>query len=58
LTTLTDFTDISQRVYDHGLELFPPFSALHWDIFAPSIDELDVLSVGSYQDAISFGRPL
>ncbi|KAK7442783.1 hypothetical protein VKT23_016028 [Stygiomarasmius scandens] len=47
-----------QRMLDDGLPLFPPFSALEWDIFAAPVKELSVLSVGSYEDVISFGRPL
>ncbi|KAK7461510.1 hypothetical protein VKT23_008684 [Stygiomarasmius scandens] len=51
-------THALQRVFENGSLLFPPFSTLQWDIFATPPEELDVLSVGSYNDAIGFGRPL
>ncbi|KAK7435425.1 hypothetical protein VKT23_019686 [Stygiomarasmius scandens] len=62
-STVTHFTasasiHASQRILNDGSLLFPPFSAFHWDIFAAPMEELSVFSVGSYEDVISFGRPL
>jgi len=54
---LIDLADAS-HVLKNGSLLFPPFSTLQWDIFATPPKELNVLSVGSYNDAIGFGRPL
>ncbi|KAK7462664.1 hypothetical protein VKT23_007250 [Stygiomarasmius scandens] len=48
----------SQRVVVHGERLFPPFNLLQLDIFARRMDELDLFTVGSYDDVIQSGRPL
>ncbi|THV07003.1 hypothetical protein K435DRAFT_418125 [Dendrothele bispora CBS 962.96] len=45
----------SQRVLNEGQLIFPPFCLLQWDTFD---EPKNVLSVGNYEDAISFGRPL
>ncbi|THV07007.1 hypothetical protein K435DRAFT_418238 [Dendrothele bispora CBS 962.96] len=53
--TLTDLADPSQRVLNEGQLIFPPFCLLQWDTFD---EPKNVLSVGNYEDTISFGRPL
>ncbi|KAK7451223.1 hypothetical protein VKT23_012561 [Stygiomarasmius scandens] len=45
----------AQRAVIQGHRLFTPFSSLGWDFFAK---EADVSSVGAFNNAISFGRPL
>jgi hypothetical protein len=57
-THLTDLTDVSQQIVPHDEWLFPPFNLLQWDVFAKPREELDIFSVGSYDDVIQFGRPL
>ncbi|THU94224.1 hypothetical protein K435DRAFT_860761 [Dendrothele bispora CBS 962.96] len=39
-------------------QLFLPFNSLQLDLFTRRIEELDLFSVGSYDDVIQFGRPL
>jgi hypothetical protein len=51
-------TDRSARVVKGDKLLFAPFSQLQWDVYAKPKSMLHLLSVGSYDDVISFGRPL
>jgi hypothetical protein len=57
-TGLIDMIDDSELITTDDELLFEPFHLLQLDVFVGDMDRLEVKHVGSYEDTISFGRPL